>query len=81
MYYVYRDMDTRVWLGYTDAYHEGSFSTLSNWSSPWTSFKANEPNGTKLENCVVRDWKTKQWRDEDCSYKRKIICEIPIGWQ
>ena len=65
----------KMWIGYTDEGHEGSFRWVSRARGDFTAWHEGEPNNFNVEDCVEVYADTWTWNDLDCSARLPSLCE------
>ncbi len=65
----------QMWIGLNDRAKEGVFEWSSGEAVAYTNWDANEPVGSKSDDCVMLRGTTDKWAETSCYDKKPFLCE------
>ncbi|XP_038057159.1 macrophage mannose receptor 1-like isoform X2 [Patiria miniata] len=68
-----------MWIGLTDAQHEGHFFWVDGSETTYRNWLPGEPNNDRRrEDCATMDYGTGGWNDVPCrGYSYRVVCAVP----
>lgn len=64
-----------LWIGATDEEIEEDWRWDSGEPFDYTHWRSGEPNGETSANCLLANWASVGWNDEDCGTVWAYVCE------